>query len=196
MNDENARQDARTRSALADVARLTGAACRCCGVALCGHEAVFALVLGYKAAPRCLACTAAHMGEAIADLRQRTLTYLRRHDCFDAAWRRAGELETSLDVERPTCVFSMASHTRPDTERAPATVTDGASVTTWDAGATSCGDLALELRQRLIALPPGGILVLRAEDPGAPVDVPAWCTVTGHTLLDARHPTYRIRRKE
>jgi tRNA 2-thiouridine synthesizing protein A len=66
---------------------------------------------------------------------------------------------------------------------------------TWDAGGLGCGELVLELRDRLRVLPPGGVLLLRAEDPGAPADLPAWCRLTGHTLLSARHPEYRIRRK-
>ena len=66
----------------------------------------------------------------------------------------------------------------------------------WDAGALGCGELVLELRSRVRALPAGGVLVLTAEDPGARADIPAWCGMTGHTLLLADHPTYRIRRKE
>ncbi|MBL8753040.1 MAG: sulfurtransferase TusA family protein [Planctomycetes bacterium] len=58
-----------------------------------------------------------------------------------------------------------------------------------------CGDLVLELRTRLAALPPGAVFELRAEDPGAPIDLPAWCKLTGHSMVAVAHPTYRIRRK-
>ena len=58
-----------------------------------------------------------------------------------------------------------------------------------------CGDLVLELRLRLRELSPGSIFELRATDPGAPIDLPAWCGLTGHQLLDAQHPIYWIRRK-
>jgi tRNA 2-thiouridine synthesizing protein A len=65
----------------------------------------------------------------------------------------------------------------------------------WDAGDLGCGDLVLELRIRLGDLPPGAVLHLTATDPGAPEDIPAWCRLTGHTLLEARHPGYWIRRR-
>jgi tRNA 2-thiouridine synthesizing protein A len=43
---------------------------------------------------------------------------------------------------------------------------------------------------------PGAVLRLIALDPGAPADIPAWCRLTGHALLDHAHPVYLIRRKE
>jgi len=66
----------------------------------------------------------------------------------------------------------------------------------WDAGDLGCGDLALELRLRLEAMRPGQILRLTARDGGAPADIPAWCRMTGHTLIAEQHPIYYIRRKE
>lgn len=66
----------------------------------------------------------------------------------------------------------------------------------WDAGELGCGELVLELRLRLDEMAPGQILKLRALDPGAPADLPAWCRMTGHTLLTQQHPLYLIRRKE
>ena len=66
----------------------------------------------------------------------------------------------------------------------------------WDAGDMGCGDLVLELRLRLGRLSPGAELRLTARDPGAPEDIPAWCRLTGHALVESKHPLYRIRRKE
>ena len=66
----------------------------------------------------------------------------------------------------------------------------------WDAGDMGCGELVLELRARMRALERGHTLRLIARDPGAPADLPAWCRLTGHTLLAADHPVYLIRRKE
>ena len=66
----------------------------------------------------------------------------------------------------------------------------------WDAGDMGCGDLVMELRFRLAPLPPGAVFRLVARDPGAPEDLPAWCAMTGHTLIRASHPEYLIRRKE
>jgi len=66
----------------------------------------------------------------------------------------------------------------------------------WDAGDLACGDLLLKLRGRMQAMRPGEVLRLVARDAGAPADLPAWCRLTGHTLLAAEHPEYLIRRKE
>jgi tRNA 2-thiouridine synthesizing protein A len=59
----------------------------------------------------------------------------------------------------------------------------------WDAADMGCGELVLALRQRLRAMP-GQVLLLTATDPGAPEDLPAWCRMTGHQLLQAQHPRY------
>ena len=66
----------------------------------------------------------------------------------------------------------------------------------WDAGDLGCGELVLELRNRLLAMSPGRVLRLIALDPGAPADIPAWCRLTGHTLVLEQRPVYLIRRKE
>lgn len=79
------------------------------------------------------------------------------------------------------------------TRRAPSAVSIDA---TWDAGDLACGELVLELRRRLDAMPAGQLLRLVARDPGAAADIPAWCGLTGHALVTAGHPIYLIRRKE
>jgi tRNA 2-thiouridine synthesizing protein A len=66
----------------------------------------------------------------------------------------------------------------------------------WDAAELGCGELVLELRLRLEAMAAGQILRLVARDPGARADLPAWCRMTGHTLVSEQHPVYHIRRKE
>jgi tRNA 2-thiouridine synthesizing protein A len=66
----------------------------------------------------------------------------------------------------------------------------------WNAGDLGCGDLVLELRTRMGDLSSGQVLRLVALDPGAPADIPAWCRMTGHTLLLSQQPVYFIRRKE
>lgn len=64
----------------------------------------------------------------------------------------------------------------------------------WDAGDRGCGELVLELRMRMAAVAPGHVLQLVARDPGAPADIPAWCRMTGNTLLRDEHPVYYIKR--
>ena len=65
----------------------------------------------------------------------------------------------------------------------------------WDAGDVGCGELVLELRTRLAEMRPGQVLQLTARDPGAPQDLPAWCRMTGHTLVSQQHPVYLIRKE-
>jgi tRNA 2-thiouridine synthesizing protein A len=52
----------------------------------------------------------------------------------------------------------------------------------WNAGQLGCGELVLELRQR-VRQAPGQIFKIIALDAGAPADIPAWCRMTGHALL-------------
>jgi tRNA 2-thiouridine synthesizing protein A len=65
----------------------------------------------------------------------------------------------------------------------------------WNAGDLGCGELVLELRERIGRLRPGQVIKLIARDPGAPADMPAWCRMTGHTLVLQDHPVYLIRRE-
>ncbi len=66
----------------------------------------------------------------------------------------------------------------------------------WDAGELGCGELLIELAGRMRNLAPGQVFELRALDPGAEDDLPAWCRLTGHALVSAQHPVYLIRRRE
>ena len=64
----------------------------------------------------------------------------------------------------------------------------------WDAGETGCGQLIVGLRDQLEVLRCGASLKVIARDAGAPADLPAWCRMTGHTLVSAAHPVYVIRK--
>lgn len=66
----------------------------------------------------------------------------------------------------------------------------------YDAGDQGCAGGPLEEIARLLRrLPSGRTLEVRATDPGVTVDLPAWCRMTGHTLVDQRSDRYLIRRK-
>jgi tRNA 2-thiouridine synthesizing protein A len=54
----------------------------------------------------------------------------------------------------------------------------------WEAGERSCGELIAALAKRIKELPPGSLLRVIATDRGAIADIPAWCRMTGHTLLE------------
>lgn len=66
----------------------------------------------------------------------------------------------------------------------------------WDAGAMGCGELVLELAMKLKQYQTGDVLKLTALDPGAVEDIPAWCRMTGHALVESEHPNYYIRRRQ
>ena len=72
--------------------------------------------------------------------------------------------------------------------------TDQAITARWEAGDIGCGQLIVGLRRALAGLDAGERLELVTRDGGAPVDIPAWCRMTGHELVSANHPTYIIRK--
>jgi tRNA 2-thiouridine synthesizing protein A len=66
-----------------------------------------------------------------------------------------------------------------------------------DGGDRTCVSLLLELRTHIAKLPGGTLIHLIATDPAAPIDLPAWCHLTGHAYLGpipaTRRPTYAMR---
>ena len=52
-----------------------------------------------------------------------------------------------------------------------------------DLGKKGCGDLAITLMQKMKTVEGGQVLEVRALDPGAPNDIPAWCRMTKNALL-------------
>ena len=65
----------------------------------------------------------------------------------------------------------------------------------WEAGEIGCGQLIVGLNKALAALRPGQRLELVTHDGGAPIDIPAWCRMTGHKLQSANHPNYIIEKR-
>jgi len=66
----------------------------------------------------------------------------------------------------------------------------------YDAGDQGCAGGPLEEIARMLRrLQSGQTLEVRATDPGVAVDLPAWCRMTGHTLVDQRADRYLIRHK-
>ena len=184
---------------LHELDRQAGARCAGCHRELCGHQVLFSNALGFKDAPRCLACLANGLDRPLLELRDDLYRYIQNRACYQRAWQEASRRE-EMDPDRPpTCLW-------PGDEPAPSSVLivqeetpedrPAAGVTAiWDAGTMSCGDLVLALRGRLGALDPGAVLKVIAHDPAAPEDLPAWCGLTGHRLLQSQHPDYYIQRK-
>jgi tRNA 2-thiouridine synthesizing protein A len=74
----------------------------------------------------------------------------------------------------------------------------------WDAELDAIGLLCplpvLRARKRLLALAPGAVLRVLADDPAARIDIPHFCAEQGHELVHASKPdssgvsAYLIRR--
>ncbi|MEP7023278.1 MAG: sulfurtransferase TusA family protein [Actinomycetota bacterium] len=67
-----------------------------------------------------------------------------------------------------------------------------------DGGGRTCVALLIELRGQIAGLAPGTMIHLIASDPAAPLDLAAWCHLTGHAYLGPVHqppgaPAYALR---
>lgn len=212
--DRDADSAAETPQVVAAVERGASGRCVRCQGAVCGHEVVLAWVLGFKDAPRCAGCLAKGLGRVRHELIASVKQHVDHRDCWSAGWRHASSIEVLRGVG--SCAVARAAGERPTARHAPATATAEPSAVVssavvpsaaaptaaapraahcYDAGDLGCGDLVLELRLRLRELAPGALLEVIARDPGAPADLPAWCGLTGHTLLEAAPPRYLIRRR-
>lgn len=169
---------------LRDLLAVYGQACADCKGRCSAYDVVLSIALGFKATPRCLPCLSRGLARDPAELRELLTDYIRRRECYSRAWQQAELLEAG---ER----FNVTPI--PNSSEQPVLADDGE--TNWDAGSMACGELVLALRVRLNSLPAGTVLRLRATDPAATEDIPAWCRLTGHTLVFADHPEYHIRRK-
>jgi tRNA 2-thiouridine synthesizing protein A len=188
---------------LRELLRLVGGACVDCRTTYLPRDAVASIALGFKNAPRCHACLSRRLGRDPQELRQQLVDYVHRRECFLKAWHEAERMEThSPQVEVDEMLFKEMNHTAKAVEtRSVSDIFSNPGQTEqnglfWNAGELSCGELVMELRIRLNNLPPGSVLQIVALDPAAPEDLPAWCRMSGHTLLSKAHPLYRIRRKE
>ena len=66
----------------------------------------------------------------------------------------------------------------------------------WEAGETGCGALIVGLKREIHRIQAGELLQVTALDAGAAADIPAWCRLTGHTLVAANHPKYVLKKKD
>ncbi|MFJ3981380.1 sulfurtransferase TusA family protein [Streptomyces fungicidicus] len=67
---------------------------------------------------------------------------------------------------------------------------------TVDGTGLLCVTLLLRLRDQIADAPPGTVVHVIATDPAAPLDLPAWCHMTGHTYLGpvpGERPVYALR---
>ena len=190
----------RTETVLRYLADVEAARCITCGTDVCGHEALMCLVMGFKTHPRCLNCLTAALARERREFRDHVYAYIAHHECLRAGWDQASRAEGVDPRCPPGCLWAAGEGSAPVTDDAerqePETSRSPMADAEWDAGDMGCGDLVMELRMRLHPMRPGEILKITARDPGAPEDLPAWCRLTGHTLVSSQHPDYWIERRE
>lgn len=181
----------RTRLLLHAVTQGRGTACATCGEGVSSHEVLMSIGTGFRLSPHCLKCLARELGHTPEALCAHLAAWFRHRACYADAWAES----TRLEGGEPAALRRGADNQTVDSAAAAGLVMDEPDVS-WDAGDLGCGELVMELRLRLREMAPGEVLQVRALDPGAPEDLPAWCALTGHTLVRAQHPQYDIRRKE
>lgn len=184
LDDESGTDDSLP---LRELHRIAGGTCADCATRYEAREAVWSIALGFKDAPRCLGCLARRLGQGEGELRSRLTDYVLRRECYLRAWREAERMDAGGSPPDESCSPEPVIPQKIEDTLSPALA--------WDAGDLACGELVLALRIRLNNLPPGTVFTVRATDPAAPEDIPAWCRLSGHTLLAADHPRYVIRRK-
>jgi tRNA 2-thiouridine synthesizing protein A len=189
---------------LLDLKQLRKNLCAGCGTAICAHEALMSLTMGFKDAPRCWSCLAGALEYEKDALRDHVFAYIRHRSCHYEGWRWASREEGYESEELPSCLWSAAGANIDEqgwkvlnsaVKEMPIPNIELNYDSEWDAGNMGCGDLVLELRNKMSLLKPGQVLKLRAIDSGAPEDLPAWCRMTGHRLIGFDHPIYLIKRK-
>lgn len=62
----------------------------------------------------------------------------------------------------------------------------------FDGGEETCGRVIVNLHLYLKDQPPGLRILVISRDPGAPVELPAWCRMTSNRLTHVQHPYYLI----
>jgi tRNA 2-thiouridine synthesizing protein A len=78
------------------------------------------------------------------------------------------------------------AHAAPEDDRpADGGAGDPAVPVVLDGGDRRCVQLLIELSRLVAGLSSGSVVHLIATDPAAPIDLPAWCHLTGHLYLGA-----------
>jgi tRNA 2-thiouridine synthesizing protein A len=193
--------------------RPTGSCVRC-QAEMSSHEVVIAHAMGFKDRFTCPDCIAKALGKPTPEFLEHVLRHIEHRPCFLQAWKWASKFHGLGETLRPPRLFpgqpSLPTNNEsvtpegmadirdpvPGSGPEPTSANDPSAGHKWDAGDMGCGDLVLELRIKLQAMAAGQLLEVRATDPGAPEDIPAWCGMTSHVLVIANHPTYVIRRRE
>lgn len=62
----------------------------------------------------------------------------------------------------------------------------------FDGGEETCGRVIVNLHLYIRDQEPGTRVLVISRDPGAPVELPAWCRMTKNELVAVQHPYYLI----
>lgn len=62
----------------------------------------------------------------------------------------------------------------------------------FDGGDETCGRVIVNLHLYIRDQEPGLRILVISRDPGAPVELPAWCRMTRNELTITKHPYYLI----
>jgi len=65
-------------------------------------------------------------------------------------------------------------------------MSEGAEREFLDARSLLCPLPVIRTEERVNQLAPGAVLEVRASDPGVLHDIPSWCRVNGHEVIEAR----------
>lgn len=115
---------------------------------------------------------------------------VRRTETLLVVWDKPGAPALAVSESGPT---SAPETIAPETSEFASLL--GAD-SFFDAGNQGCGDGPLDKITALMRkLQPGQTLEVRATDPTVAVDLPAWCRMTGHSLLLKEQDRYLIQHK-
>lgn len=62
----------------------------------------------------------------------------------------------------------------------------------FDGGEETCGRVIVNLHLYIRDQNPGYTIMVISRDPGAPMELPAWCRMTKNKLIDMQHPYYLV----
>ena len=204
MNDELDPLDDElvTQALLLDLKGIRERQCTVCGAAICGHEALMSLAMGFKTAPQCAACLSDSLGHSKEALRDRLSSFITSRNCYNEGWLWANQEEGISPDALPPCLWpTVVPAANQRVETVPTENGNGVDGSAsdfdaeWDAGDMGCGDLVLELRTRMKPMQSGQIIRLLATNPGAREDIPSRCRLTGNALIRTSHAVYIIRKK-
>lgn len=186
--------------------------CSFCDEGICEHHELIARAMGFKGVAICFACLGEKLEIPDDELVDATLGYVVHKDCYTEEWRAilpcaqdgrgitlpcipAPVGERYATLAEPPQEGAGAPTAEPEDAR-EAVPADWEYTDLFDGGETACGDLLFDLRIHFKGLAGGTRVLIRSVDAGSPVDLPAWCRVTGHRLCAQTHPFYLVKKKE